>query len=161
MHDFIMPPASGMCGAIGQISQARQSFVARLCRRAEFCMGRLSWLPMAWQSLSQSRLLLPLLLQCQLPLDAFTHVAPPALLPAVLLRKAAGVESGSGEPNRKKVGKVTMEQVRGTFRLLQLCLAHLLALVCGGQLDRKRVGKVTMEQVPHCASFVLLCLVPI
>jgi ribosomal protein L11 len=31
---------------------------------------------------------------------------------AVLLKKAAGVQSGSGEPNRKAVGKVTMEQVR-------------------------------------------------
>ena len=29
-----------------------------------------------------------------------------------LLRKAAGVESGSGEPNREKVGQVTREQVR-------------------------------------------------
>jgi large subunit ribosomal protein L11 len=30
----------------------------------------------------------------------------------VLLRKAAGVEKGSGEPNRAKVGKVTRKQVR-------------------------------------------------
>jgi large subunit ribosomal protein L11 len=29
-----------------------------------------------------------------------------------LLRKAAGVDSGSGEPNREKVGQVTREQVR-------------------------------------------------
>jgi large subunit ribosomal protein L11 len=31
---------------------------------------------------------------------------------AVLLRKAAGVEKGSGVPNREKVGKVTRAQVR-------------------------------------------------
>ena len=31
---------------------------------------------------------------------------------AVLLRKAAGVEKGSAEPNREKVGKVTSEQIR-------------------------------------------------
>ncbi len=31
---------------------------------------------------------------------------------SVLLKKAAGVEKGSPEPNRIKVGKVTMEQVR-------------------------------------------------
>jgi large subunit ribosomal protein L11 len=31
---------------------------------------------------------------------------------SVLLKKAAGVEKGSPEPNRVKVGKVTMEQVR-------------------------------------------------
>ncbi len=30
----------------------------------------------------------------------------------VLLRKAAGLEKGSGEPNRSKVGKVTRKQVR-------------------------------------------------
>jgi large subunit ribosomal protein L11 len=30
----------------------------------------------------------------------------------VLLRKAAGLEKGSGEPNRIKVGKVTAKQVR-------------------------------------------------
>jgi len=30
----------------------------------------------------------------------------------VLLRKAAGVDKGSGEPNRTKVGKVTRKQVR-------------------------------------------------
>ena len=31
---------------------------------------------------------------------------------AVLLRKAAGVEKGSGVPNKDKVGKVTRKQVR-------------------------------------------------
>jgi len=31
---------------------------------------------------------------------------------AVLLRKAAGIEKGSAEPNREKVGTVTREQVR-------------------------------------------------
>ena len=42
---------------------------------------------------------------------SFTFVlkTPPA---AVLLRKAAGVEKGSAEPNREKVGKVSREQVR-------------------------------------------------
>ena len=30
----------------------------------------------------------------------------------MLLKKAAGVESGSGEPNRKMVGSVTAAQVR-------------------------------------------------
>lgn len=31
---------------------------------------------------------------------------------AVLLRKAAGVEKGSGEPNKNKVGKVTKAQIK-------------------------------------------------
>ena len=42
---------------------------------------------------------------------SFTFVlkTPPA---AVLLMKAAGIEKGSGEPNRTKVAKVTREQVK-------------------------------------------------
>jgi large subunit ribosomal protein L11 len=38
----------------------------------------------------------------------FITKTPPA---AVLLKKAAGVEKASGEPNREKVGKVTRAQV--------------------------------------------------
>lgn len=42
---------------------------------------------------------------------SFTFIlkTPPT---AVLLRKAAGVEKGSAEPNREKVGSVTSDQVR-------------------------------------------------
>ena len=42
---------------------------------------------------------------------SFTFIlkTPPA---AELLRKAAGVSKGSGEPNRDKVGSVTQDQVR-------------------------------------------------
>jgi large subunit ribosomal protein L11 len=42
---------------------------------------------------------------------SFTFVtkSPPA---AVLLMKAAGIQKGSGEPNKNKVGKVTEAQVR-------------------------------------------------
>jgi large subunit ribosomal protein L11 len=39
----------------------------------------------------------------------FITKTPPA---AVLLRKAAGVDKGSGSPNRDKVGRVTTKQVR-------------------------------------------------
>jgi len=39
----------------------------------------------------------------------FITKTPPA---AVLLKKAAGINSGSAEPNRNKVGKVTMAQVQ-------------------------------------------------
>ncbi|WP_029893957.1 50S ribosomal protein L11 [Desulfohalovibrio reitneri] len=38
----------------------------------------------------------------------FITKTPPA---AILLKKAAGIESGSGEPNRTKVGSVSMDQV--------------------------------------------------
>jgi large subunit ribosomal protein L11 len=40
---------------------------------------------------------------------SFVTKTPPA---AVLLRKAAGIEKGSGEPNTKKVAKVTWSQVQ-------------------------------------------------
>ncbi len=40
---------------------------------------------------------------------SFITKTPPA---AVLLKKAANVEKGSGEPNREKVGKVNREQVK-------------------------------------------------
>ncbi|MBI4514018.1 MAG: 50S ribosomal protein L11 [Gemmatimonadetes bacterium] len=42
---------------------------------------------------------------------SFTFITktPPA---AILLRKEAGIEKGSGEPNRTKVGRVTRQQVR-------------------------------------------------
>jgi len=46
---------------------------------------------------------------------SFTFITktPPA---AVLLRKAAGVDKGSGEPNRDKVGKVNREQLEEIAR---------------------------------------------
>ena len=47
---------------------------------------------------------------------SFTFVTktPPA---AVLLKRAAGIEKGSGEPNKKKVGTVTRAQVREIAQL--------------------------------------------
>lgn len=47
---------------------------------------------------------------------SFTFIlkTPPA---SSLLKKAAGVEKGSGEPNKKKVGKVTRKAVEDIARL--------------------------------------------
>ncbi len=47
---------------------------------------------------------------------SFTFVTktPPA---AVLLKKAAGIKSGSGTPNTSKVGKVTREQLEDIARM--------------------------------------------
>ena len=45
---------------------------------------------------------------------SFITKTPPA---AVLLRKAAGLEKGSAEPNKTKVGKVTRQQVREIAQL--------------------------------------------
>jgi len=49
----------------------------------------------------------------------FICKTPPA---AILLKKALGIEAASGEPNRKKVGKVTREKVReiATFKMPDL-----------------------------------------
>jgi large subunit ribosomal protein L11 len=43
----------------------------------------------------------------------FITKTPPA---AVLLKRAAGIAKGSGEPNRNKVGKVTAKQVEEIAR---------------------------------------------
>lgn len=40
---------------------------------------------------------------------SFITKTPPA---AVLIRKAAGIPKGSGEPNKEKVGKITEDQLR-------------------------------------------------
>ncbi len=40
---------------------------------------------------------------------SFITKTPPA---AVLIKKAAGIEKASGEPNKKKVAKITVEQAR-------------------------------------------------
>lgn len=44
----------------------------------------------------------------------FKLKTPPA---SYLLRKAAGIEKGSGEPNKKKAGKVTRKQIEEIARI--------------------------------------------
>jgi large subunit ribosomal protein L11 len=48
-----------------------------------------------------------------------------------LLRKAAGIEKGSGVPNREKVGKVTRSQVR---EIAQMKMKDLNALDIEGAM---------------------------
>ncbi len=62
--------------------------------------------------------------------NSFTFVlkTPPA---AVLLRKAAGIEKGSGVPNREKVGTVKRAQVR---EIAQLKMKDLNALDIEGAM---------------------------
>jgi len=61
---------------------------------------------------------------------SFTFImkTPPA---AVLLVKAAGIEKGSGEPNTKKVGKVTRAQLEeiATTKMADLTAADMDAAV--------------------------------
>ncbi len=61
---------------------------------------------------------------------SFTFITktPPA---AVLLRKAAGIAKGSGEPNTRKVGKVTRAQLEeiATMKMADLTAADMDAAV--------------------------------
>ena len=59
---------------------------------------------------SQGDLIIPVLITAYAD-RSFTFITktPPA---SILLKRAAKVEKGSGEPNKNKVGKVSMKQVR-------------------------------------------------
>ena len=61
------------------------------------------------QTQAQSGLIIPVIITVYAD-RSFTFITktPPA---AVLLKRAAGVEKGSGEPGKKKVGQVTRQQV--------------------------------------------------
>lgn len=74
------------------------------------------------QTQAQAGLIIPVIITVYAD-RSFTFVTktPPA---AVLLKRAAGIEKGSGEPNKKKVGKVTRAQVR---EIAQLKLQDLTA----------------------------------
>ena len=62
------------------------------------------------QAMAAEGLIIPVLITAYAD-RSFTFITktPPA---SVLLRKAAKIEKGSGEPNKNKVGKVTKKQVR-------------------------------------------------
>jgi large subunit ribosomal protein L11 len=61
---------------------------------------------------------------------SFTFIlkTPPA---GVLLKKAAGIEKGSAQPNREKVGKVTRAQIR---EIAELKMKDLNALDIEGAM---------------------------
>ena len=67
------------------------------------------------QTQAQQGLVIPVIITVYAD-RSFTFVTktPPA---AVLLKRAAGIEKGSGEPNKKKVGTVTRAQVREIAQL--------------------------------------------
>jgi large subunit ribosomal protein L11 len=64
---------------------------------------------------SQAGLIIPVVITIYAD-KSFTFItkSPPA---SVLLKKAAGVEKGSGEPNRMKVGQVNRSQVKEIAQL--------------------------------------------
>jgi large subunit ribosomal protein L11 len=67
------------------------------------------------QTQSQAGLLTPVIITVYAD-RSFTFITktPPA---AVLLKRAAGIEKGSGEPGKKSVGKVSRKQVEEIARL--------------------------------------------
>ena len=67
------------------------------------------------QTQAQGGLIIPVIITVYAD-RSFTFITktPPA---AVLLKKAAGLDKGSGEPRRKMVGQVTKEQVRDIAKL--------------------------------------------
>ena len=81
------------------------------------------------QTLSQAGLIIPVIITVYAD-RSFTFVTktPPA---AVLLKRAAGIEKGSGETGKKKVGQVTRQQLEEIARLKMpdLTAADLAAAV--------------------------------
>lgn len=75
---------------------------------------------------------------------SFTFVTktPPA---AVLLKKAAGIKSGSGNPNKDKVGKVTCTQIRE--------IAEIKAADMTGSDDRAMIRSI--EGTAHSMGLVV------
>ena len=67
------------------------------------------------QTQAQAGLIIPVIITVYAD-RSFTFVlkTPPA---SVLLKKAAGIEKGSSEPNKKKVGQVTKKQVEEIARM--------------------------------------------
>jgi len=78
---------------------------------------------------SQAGLIIPVIITVYAD-RSFTFITktPPA---AVLLKRAAGIEKGSGEPNKKKVGRVTRQQVEeiAKLKMPDLTAADLAAAV--------------------------------
>ena len=67
------------------------------------------------QTQAQQGLIIPVIITVYAD-RSFTFITktPPA---SVLLKRAAGIEKGSGEPHKNKVGKVTKQQVREIAQL--------------------------------------------
>src|SRR5216683_7329520 len=67
------------------------------------------------QTQAQQGLIIPVIITVYAD-RSFTFITktPPA---SVLLKRAAGIEKGSGEPHKKKVGTVTKQQVREIAQL--------------------------------------------
>src|SRR6266481_683164 len=66
------------------------------------------------QTQAQAGLIIPVIITVYAD-RSFTFITKTP--PAVLLKRAAGIEKGSGEPGKKKVGQVTRQQVEEIARI--------------------------------------------
>ena len=77
---------------------------------------------------------------------SFTFITktPPA---AILLKKEAGIEKGSGQPNRNKVGKVTKKQVQeiAKIKLVDLNTTNLDSAIRTVSGTAKNMGLEVVE----------------
>ena len=75
---------------------------------------------------------------------SFITKTPPA---AVLLKKVAGIESGSGVPNKTKVAKVTTEQLReiATLKMPDLNAATIESAMSMIEGTARSMGVVVVE----------------
>src|SRR5207245_9602705 len=76
---------------------------------------------------------------------SFVTKTPPA---SVLLRQAAGIEKGSGEPNKTKVGKITRAQVRdiATQKMRDLNANDVEAAMRMGESTARSIGIQRSEE---------------
>ncbi len=77
----------------------------------------------------------------------FITKTPPA---AVLLKKAAKVDKGSGEPNTKKVAKVTKDQVKeiAETKMKDLNAADILSMLCHVKILLKMWSNESSQTLP-------------
>lgn len=75
---------------------------------------------------------------------SFVTKTPPA---AVLIKKAIGIESGSGVPNKTKVGKITKEQIRqiATTKMPDLNAANIDTAMSMIEGTARSMGVVVIE----------------
>jgi large subunit ribosomal protein L11 len=96
------------------------------------------------QTQAQQGLIIPVIITVYAD-RSFTFITktPPA---SVLLKRAAGVEKGSGEPHKKKVGTVTKQQVREIAQLKtpDLTAANLEAAIRTVEGTARSMG-ITVE----------------
>ena len=94
---------------------------------------------------SQAGLIIPVVMTIYQD-RSFTFIlkTPPV---AVLIKKALGIESGSGKPNREKVGKLTLAQVKeiAEIKMKDLNTTNVESAMCMVKGTARSMG-ITVEE---------------